>query len=237
MRNQSARLSQAKITHLFNMQAAQYQQQQQAQQQVQQAQAQQQQQSPANVAASLPNSMPPPLAAASTPQQMSASLPQQGGSSLLSESPVFSPRQLNSVADQNAPANPEMMAMASSQQQQQHQSLIPPGAGQGIPGQQGIAGPPGGMQPLSGQMNQRQQQSLYIQQCMQAIGLAGRDPATLTNEEKVCLWGLSVENGCGCVPWNIAVGARGDWWVFFSEGNRRKISVWSSHFRKFKQSY
>jgi hypothetical protein len=124
--------------------------------------------SPGNSTASLPNNpnMPPPPAGniVHTPQSVPASLPNQPPR--VSASPSFSPQQM-----QRQGPGPDQ-----SQQPGDQPMMGPPmpGNGQQVPGQ------PAMNRPATMAMS-----SAMIASTMNALGLGGRDPATLTLEERV----------------------------------------------------
>jgi hypothetical protein len=125
--------------------------------------------SPANSTTSLPNNpnMPPPPAGniVHTPQTAPTSLPNQPPR--VSASPSFSPQQVQRQGP-DQPQQPGDQPMMGPPM---------PGNGQQIPGQP----------PMNRPHNMQMVQNGLIVAAMNALGLGGRDPSTLTVEEKVCI--------------------------------------------------
>lgn len=123
--------------------------------------------SPANSTSSLPNNpnMPPPAGnIVHTPQSVAASLPNQ--QPRVSASPSFSPQQLQRPGPgSDQPQQPGDQPMMGPPM---------PGNGHQVQGQQAVNRPPG--MALPGAM---------IAATMNMLGLGGRDPNTLTLEERV----------------------------------------------------
>lgn len=130
--------------------------------------------SPANSTASLPNNpnMPPPAAGniVLTPQSVPASLPNQPPR--VSASPSFSPQQMQRQGPGPGPGPDQ------SQQPGDQPMMGPPMAGNG----QQVPGQPVMNRPASIAMS-----NAMIASTMNALGLGGRDPATLSLEERVCM--------------------------------------------------